>query len=175
MDERNEQLKTVSNWLVWSLAALVAVGVLGAFLVYLHNKSAPATVSVPTPVAVLFVGFVGGFVGLQRRLKTLPPEDLTLLANSWVCIALSPIAGAILAVLVYLLFCSGLLAGNLFPAFLPDDPKTPIHGLQDMFAVHCTSGADYPRSCSGASSPDFLKSSLRISWASLNQRQQKPL
>src|ERR1700730_7082143 len=100
MNERITQLRTVSNRLVWSLAALVAVGIPGTIFAYVSAKSAL------TPVAVLFVGFVGGFVGLQRRLKTLPAEDLTLLANSWVCIALSPIAGAILAVLVYLLFIS---------------------------------------------------------------------
>ena len=144
MNERIKQLRTVSNWLVWSLAALVAVGVLGAVFAYFHNESSPATVSVPTPVAVLFVGFVGGFVGLQRRLKTLPAEDLTLLANSWVCIALSPIAGAILAELVYLLFISGLLTGDMFPKF-DQDKGGPAEGLQAVFAVHCHSPFDYAK------------------------------
>jgi hypothetical protein len=147
MDERNEQLKIVSNRLVWSLAVLVAVGICGAIIAFAHHRtvSSPVSIPVPTPIAVLFVGFVGGFVGLQRRLKALPPEDLTLLANSWVCIALSPIAGAVLAVLVYLIFCSGLLGGNLFPAFVPDNKDAPIQGLPDMFAVHCTTGADYAK------------------------------
>ena len=142
MDERNEQLKTVSNRLVWALAILVVVGISGAIFAY--HRAVPTSFST-TPLAVLFVGFLGGFVGLQRRLKALPPDDLTLLANSWVCIALSPIAGAILAELVYLIFCSGLLGGNLFPAILPDDKDAPIRGLQDMFAVHCASGADYAK------------------------------
>jgi hypothetical protein len=53
-----------------------AVGVPAALFADLSGKA------VFTPVAVLFVGFVGGYVGLQRRLKTLPPGDLTLLANS---------------------------------------------------------------------------------------------
>jgi hypothetical protein len=139
MDQRNTQLRTVSNWLVWSLTALVAVGIPGAFIADLNG------IAVPTPLAVLFVGFVGGFIGLQRRLKTLPPEDLTLLANSWVCIALSPIAGAILAVLVYLLFISGLLAGNMFPTFVPDDQVNKIQGLRTIFEVHCPTSSDYAK------------------------------
>ena len=139
MNERITQLRTVSNRLVWSLAALVAVGIPGTIFAYVSAKS------ILTPVAVLFVGFVGGFVGLQRRLKTLPAEDLTLLANSWVCIALSPIAGAILAVLVYLLFISGLLAGNMFPTFVPDNHCGTIQGLKAIFEVHCPAASDYAK------------------------------
>jgi len=138
MNERIIQLRTVSNRLVWSLAVLVAVGIPGALFADLNGKS------VPTPVAVLFVGFVGGFVGLQRRLKALPAEDLTLLANSWVCIALSPIAGAVLAELVYLLFISELLAGNMFPAFVPDQGGT-TQGLKAIFEVHCLHASDYAK------------------------------
>lgn len=139
MNERIAQLRTVSNRLVWSLAALVAVGIPGALIADRNSKP------VPTPVAVLFVGFVGGFIGLQRRLKTLPAEDLTLLANSWVCIALSPIAGAILAELVYLLFISGLLAGNMFPTFVPDNQGGTVQGLRAIFEVHCASASDYAK------------------------------
>jgi hypothetical protein len=139
MNERITQLRTVSRRLFWSLAALVAVGIPGALIADRYSRPVPA------PVAVLFVGFVGGFVGLQRRLKTLPPEDLTLLANSWVSIALSPIAGAILAELVYLLFVSGLLAGNMFPAFVPDSESGTIHGLRAVFEVHCVAASDYAK------------------------------
>jgi hypothetical protein len=137
MNERITQLRTVSNRLVWSLAALVAVGISGALIAGWYSRP------LPTPVAVLFVGFVGGFVGLQRRLKTLPAEDLTLLANSWVSIALSPIAGAILAELVYLLFISGLLAGNMFPTFVPDNQGGTSQGFKAILEVHCPAASDY--------------------------------
>jgi hypothetical protein len=138
MNERISQLRTISNRLVWSLAVLVAIGIPGGFFADINGRS------IPTSVAVLFVGFVGGFVGLQRRLKSLAPEDLTLLANSWVSIALSPLAGALLAELVYLLFVSRLLAGNLFPIFVPDDGATSVT-LKSIFAVHCPSAADYAK------------------------------
>ena len=139
MNERIAQLRTVGNRLVWSLVALLAIGIPGALFADLTGKS------VLTPVAVLFVGFVGGFVGLQRRLKTLPAEDLTLLANSWVAIALSPVAGAILAVLVYLLFISGLLEGAMFPKFVADNPSQTTPGLKAIFEVHCPTAADYAK------------------------------
>lgn len=139
MNERNTQLRTVSNRLVWSLVALVAVGIPGALIADRYSRP------VPTPAAVLFVGFVGGFVGLQRRLKILPAEDLTLLANSWVSIALSPVAGAILAELVYLLFISGLLSGDMFPAFVPDNQGGAVQGLRAVFEVHCPSASDYAK------------------------------
>jgi len=139
MTERIAQLRTVSHRLVWSLAVLVAVGIPGAIIADGNGKP------VPTPVVVLFVGFVGGFVGLQRRLKALSAEDLTLLANSWVCIALSPLAGAILAELVYLLFISNLLAGKMFPAFVPDDQNGPVQGLKAVFEVHCPTASDYAK------------------------------
>jgi hypothetical protein len=47
-------------------------------------------------------------------------DDLTLLANSWVYVCLSPLVGGILAVVVYILFISELLAGDLFPHFVSD-------------------------------------------------------
>ena len=115
----------------------MAVGVPGALFANFGMTG------VPTPVAVLFVGLVGGFVGLQRRLKSLPGEDLALLAESWANIALSPIAGAILAELVYLLFISGLLKGKMFPEFDPDSPSGTDLGLKELFAVHCKASSDY--------------------------------
>ncbi len=139
MTERNIQLRTVSNQLVWSLTALVAVGIPAALLAYWKNFP------IPTPAAVFFAGFIGGFVGLQRRLKALPPEELTLLANSWVCIVLSPIAGAILAEVVYLLFISHLLQGNLFPTFVPDHPGPSQDGFKTLFEVHCEEPSEYAK------------------------------
>jgi hypothetical protein len=141
MNERNQQLRIVSNRLFWSLAGLVAVGVPGALLDYYSKVRL-----VVTPAAVLFVGFIGGFVGLQRRLKTLPPDDLALLADSWVCTALSPVAGAILAELVYLLFISGMLAGNLFPVFAPDNHAAgTVFEFRNIFQVHCATPSDYAK------------------------------
>lgn len=141
LNERIELLRDVNNRLVWSLTVLVILGMAGSFFAYFRGAVTP----VPTPVAVFFVGFVGGFVGLQRRLKTLPAEDLTLLGRSWVCIVISPIAGAILAELLYLLFISGLLAGNMFPIFVADGQGASSEGLKTLFQVHCPDAANYAK------------------------------
>jgi hypothetical protein len=113
----------------------------GSVFAYFRAAATP----VPTPLAVFFVGFVGGFVGLQRRLKTLPAGDLILLGRSWVCIVISPIAGAILAELLYLLFISGLLAGNIFPLFVADVQSASSEGLKTLFQVHCPDAANYAK------------------------------
>lgn len=134
-------LRDINNRLVWTLAVLVTVGIAGSFFAYFRGAATP----VPTPIAVFFVGFVGGFVGLQRRLKTLPSEDLTLLGQSLVCIVISPIAGAILAELLYLLFISGLLAGNMFPSFVADNQAASTEGLKTIFQVHCPDAANYAK------------------------------
>jgi hypothetical protein len=139
MHEHTQQLKAVSDRLVWSLGALVAIAIPGGLYAFYGHHT------VPTPLAVLFAGFVGGFVGIQRRLKELSEQDLSLMANSWVCILLSPVAGAILAEILFLLFVSGLLSGALFPNFKPDFPNGPGHELKTLFEVHCDTPADYAK------------------------------
>lgn len=66
---------------------------------------------------VMFCGVLGGFVGIQRRLKDLTIRDLEILAISKVYLCLSPLVGGVLAVVLYILFVSNLLAGELFPTF----------------------------------------------------------
>ncbi|MBX3739437.1 MAG: hypothetical protein KF712_00495 [Akkermansiaceae bacterium] len=73
-----------------------------------------------TPFIVFIVGSIGGFVGFQRRLKDLDDEDLTLLSESWIYTLLAPLVGGILAVLLYIVFLSGLLGGDIFPSFRQD-------------------------------------------------------
>ena len=97
----------------------------------------------PLAFAIFTVGVVGGFVGLQRRLKSMSDDDLTLLANSWVYVCLSPLTGGILAVVIYILFISGMLKGELFPEFAPEDPTKNEIGLSVLFKVHCLTAGDY--------------------------------
>jgi len=139
MDERTNQLRTISNRLVLSLGLMVPIAIIGSFCGYkLHVPF------VTTPMAILVVGSIGGFIGIQRRLKLLPPEDLNLMANSWVCMLLSPIAGAVLAEVLYVLFISGLLTGPLFPTILPDDVTQQDQSFRSIFHVHCTA-QDYAK------------------------------
>lgn len=89
-------------------------------------------------VAMAF-GICGGFISVQRRLKDLTDEDLQLLASSWPYIFLSPLAGGTLAVILYMLFVSGLLAGDLFPAF-----EAGTTTAKDFYRLLDCTAKDYP-------------------------------
>lgn len=138
MNATLEKIRTISNRLARALAILVAIFIPGALYAYTH----PGSLFTSTPMACFSVGIIGGFVGLQRRLKKMTEEDLTLLAHSWVYVCLAPLVGGILAVLTYVLFVSGLLAGDLFPKFVADADAASHQGLSAIFAIH-GEAADY--------------------------------
>ena len=128
------------------ILALVGLGLLGGSLWPSQNESrtlpagaaastadssaavsggdSQAVRSPPMVLVVIGLGALGGFVGLQRRLKNLPKDDLRLLATSWLHALLSPLVGGVLALVMYALFMSGLLAGELFPRLCPATAKT---------------------------------------------------
>ncbi len=151
MTEKLQAIRKISNRLATALVVLVFLIICGAFLTY----NSPEGKFVTAPIAAFSAGIIGGFVGLQRRLKIMSEDDLTLLANSWVYVCLSPLVGGILAVVLYVLFISTLISGDLFPKFIPDAvPKlTPDtkelcievkKGFSDIFAVHGES-VDYAK------------------------------
>jgi hypothetical protein len=92
------------------------------------------------PGVVIATGIVGGFVGLQRRLKDLTQQDLDLIADSLVYTCLSPFVGGILALLLYTLFLSGLVSGEVFPKFVADAGASAEFG--SLFQQHAQGG--YP-------------------------------
>jgi len=139
MNDRLQTIRTISNRLLISLGVLMLLIIPGAFWASQSDQFVGAS-----PLMTLIIGAIGGFVGLQRRLKTLGDEDLQLLADSWVYVALSPVVGGILAVLLYVLFISGLLAGDLFPRFVADKDAASIEGLAALFRIH-GAASDYAK------------------------------
>ncbi|MCE8033123.1 hypothetical protein EKK97_03705 [Billgrantia tianxiuensis] len=67
--------------------------------------------------AVLLCGIIGGFVSIQQRLNNVTDEELVLLDASWFQILLVPIFGGVFALVLYLVFLSGIVSGDLFPRF----------------------------------------------------------
>lgn len=113
LSERQEMIRIISNRLFVALFSLMTISAIGGYLTWSgHELSAGAT-----NWMVILCGAIGGFISLQRRLKTLVQDDLLLLARSWVYVLLSPLVGGILALLLYFLFIAGLLQGDLFPNF----------------------------------------------------------
>lgn len=130
-------LITVSRQLFVALVSAIALGILIIlFVQYIWTES-----SVTFPI-VMLCGMVGGFVGIQRRLKDLTMEDLTLLASSRIYLLLAPSVGGVLALVLYILFLSGLLQGALFPVFKSDVPESEqaALGFFTIFHQHATNG-----------------------------------
>lgn len=97
------------------------------------------------PAVVIASGLIGGFVGLQRRLKELTLSDLRLIAHSWVYTCLSPLVGGVLALLLYVLFLSGLLSGDLFPHFIADANGSKVDGFSSVFQQHGNGYKEYAK------------------------------
>ena len=133
MNEKLENIRKISNRLATALGILVIIIVAGAFIAYRFEGIVTA------PLAAFAAGIIGGFVGLQRRLKSLSEDDLVLLANSWVYVCISPLVGGVLAVVLYVLFISTLVTGDLFPKFGPDTVGSGVSdgkGFSEIFNVH---------------------------------------
>ena len=138
MTEKLLAIRKISNRLAFALVILVLLVI---------ARYSPEGGVINAPIAAFAAGIVGGFVGLQRRLKSMSDDDLALLANSWVFVCLSPLVGGILAVVLYVLFVSTLVSGDLFPKFVSDirnlSPESP-KGFSEIFAVHGES-VDYAK------------------------------
>ncbi|MEP2978855.1 MAG: hypothetical protein ABJO86_05190 [Lentilitoribacter sp.] len=118
---------------------LIQINAFPRFFAYVTSSE-----TVPKPVgsvalpSVLVCGVIGGFVSLQRRLKDLTLQDLELLANSKVYLMLAPMVGGVLAMVLYLIFLSGLLRGDMFPEFvsLSTDKTTGFPTIFEQYGKH---------------------------------------
>ena len=108
-------LVTISRQLFTALLTTIILGAIIATSIHYLNNIPSATLPV-----VMLCGIVGGFVSIQRRLKELTMQDLILLAESRIYLILAPFVGGILAMVLYVIFLSGLLQGDLFPEFMAD-------------------------------------------------------
>ena len=68
---------------------------------------------------VFAAGIVGGFVSIQQRLPKADLEKLKELSQSWTSLLLIPLNGGIFAIVLHIIFLSGLLQGSFFPEYLP--------------------------------------------------------
>jgi hypothetical protein len=76
---------------------------------------------------VIYWGIIGGFVSSQRRMQKIPPDGDPLISvfgleNADYYLWLSPLLGAVFAVILGLMFIAGILKGSLFPEFFVSPP-----------------------------------------------------
>ena len=96
-------------------------------------------------------GIIGGFVSIQQRLKIVDDQELDYLARSWIAILVVPAFGGVFALVLYVLFLSGIVQGSLFPHFeIPpfskDTPLPTVDDLRQFFTkTYPSSGEDFAR------------------------------
>lgn len=114
--------------------------ILGCFVVFLPVSIGFAvngnTLFATLPLVAL-TGALGGFVSLQRRIESIPTDRDPLitmieLQSGRFTVALAPLLGSIFAVVLFLIFLSGLLTGNIFPGPFTFGSWKPGDPIQDV-------------------------------------------
>lgn len=104
---------------------------------------------VATLFVVIFAGMTGAFVSMQQRIQSAPSQgdplyNLSMLTHGWFGILLSPLSGAIFALILYMLFVSGMVSGALFPVprtFTVEDINSAKNPSISLFDFLSASGA----------------------------------
>lgn len=97
-------------------------------LARLNVARSSANLSALTVFVVVVTGAMGGFVSALQRIQSPPSEgdslyNLSLLFHGSKSVFVSPISGSIFAILLYLMFTSGILTGAFFPAIYTPEGK----------------------------------------------------
>lgn len=126
---RDELTRRARKWTLIFLGIfsliIVSSKLFGRFL-QTFGGLADETVEIVTSTigVVIFAGIMGGCVSMLQRIQSAPNEgdalyNLAALSHGWKGISLSPLYGAIFAVLLYVLFTAGILKGAVFPEVTP--------------------------------------------------------
>ncbi|MGD9728284.1 MAG: hypothetical protein AB7G68_11010 [Nitrospiraceae bacterium] len=141
-NKRVENIRRASDSLLGSFTILFLMFI-GLYVV-LRTQDMQVTLAI-----VLLFGALGSFLAQQRRLRQLSDEDLELFISSAIYRWLSPIAGATLAGILYLIFIGDLLGGELFPEFeLPPkkgENTSQAGGINIIFEVGSAQPAVYAK------------------------------
>ena len=117
MDETDRQkyLQIVTRKLVGLTAGCLLVPV---FIFYILLAFGFVALTQTYLVLLVFLaGLIGGFVSIQQRLPAIGLGELKELSNSWLSILLIPINGGIFAIVLHVIFLSGIIKGGLFPDY----------------------------------------------------------
>jgi len=97
------------------------------------------------PILVFLFGNIGAYVGVHRNLADLSDGELSDLAGSWLGLVIPSFVGGILALVLYLLFLSEIVGGELFPSFTNDSKPTLKENFDIILNQHAPTAADYAK------------------------------
>ncbi|MCA1618837.1 MAG: hypothetical protein LC795_05905 [Acidobacteria bacterium] len=103
----------------------IALGILG-FTLGVAALGSYFNFRTPTLLLVVLSGVIGGYVSLLQRIQSAPAEgdalfNLASLTYGWIGMSLSPLYGAVFAMLLFLLFVSNIVSGAVFPTITTPD------------------------------------------------------
>jgi hypothetical protein len=130
------------------LRVLVYTILLGLLLIACRRYNADFIAST---ACVIYFGIIGGFVSSQRRMESIPSDGDPLISvfgldNAGYYLWLSPLLGAVFAVVLALMFIGGVLKGVVFPDFyMPPVPvkEAPFAFFDFTWITLPKTGADY--------------------------------
>lgn len=146
--ERQRHLQTVTRKLV-SLTGGCIIALLIYF--YIIIKIAPPQQTYLV-VIVFTAGLIGGFVSIQQRLPRIGLGELRELSTSWLSILLIPVNGGIFALVLMLLFVSGIVEGALFPKY-GEMPPFDHKSLEELMVLY----SSWLKTTFPATGPDIAK------------------
>lgn len=125
---------------IWKRLLIIFI-VLGAVSITIAYFGAGTRV----PVLVFLFGNIGAYVGVHRNLAQLSDADLNGLADSWLGLVVPSFVGGILAFIIYILFLSTIISGELFPVFLLDSDHPKLESFDILSYQHAQNPADYAK------------------------------
>ncbi len=120
--DRERIRKSLTKYCMWMMVIYTAI--LWGIFVWCHHYGMNF---LAMAVSVIYWGIIGGFVSSQRRMQSIPSDGDPLISvfgldNADYYLWLSPLLGAVFAVILALMFVAGILKGSVFPDFYVRPP-----------------------------------------------------
>jgi len=96
--------------IIWKKLVIIIIIILAIVAVVMAKAD-----STPVLIMIFISGNLGGYVAIHKNLSDYTDQEINQLSKSWFGILLPPIIGGILSMVMYLLFISNIISGELFP------------------------------------------------------------
>ena len=125
--------------IIWKKLLITVVAILAVMAATMLLPGDSTTI-----VMMFIVGNLGGYAATHKNLSTYSDDEIDQLSKSWFGLILPPVIGGILSMVIYLLFVSHIISGELFPEIVNDTKKIP-ENFTAIFAQHAKDPSDYAK------------------------------